>query len=86
MENIIEEYTPTTQEVINQKLSRMLELDSFLMSKDYLTYKSVDGNDMSLYGDYSGKRDTWRAEYNNLEAEVEQLKIQIKNEQTEPAV
>lgn len=34
---------------------------------DYLTSKELDGEDMTEYGDYKGKRKSLRAEYRDLE-------------------
>lgn len=46
---------------------RMSELENELKSMDYLTSKELDGEDMTEYGDYKGKRKSLRAEYRSLE-------------------
>lgn len=46
---------------------RMQEIDAILKSKDYLTSKELDGEDMTEYGDYKAKRKALRAEYRTLE-------------------
>ena len=46
---------------------RMQEIQKILASMDYLTSKYVDGEDMSEYGDWQGKRKALREEYRQLE-------------------
>lgn len=46
---------------------RMREILNELDAMDYLTSKYVDGEDMSEYGDWQGKRKALREEYRELE-------------------
>jgi len=55
---------PTEQE--NTRI-RMASIEKELESMDYLTSKELDGEDMTEYGDYKGKRKSLRAEYRDLE-------------------
>ncbi len=52
---------------------RMQEIKRELASMDYLTSKYVDGEDMSEYGDWQGKRKALREEYRQLESEVQNV-------------
>lgn len=83
IEQLPEEVTPapTTQELINQAQSEMLDVSSQIRKMDYLTHKESDGEDMSKYGDWRGERKQLRIRYNDLEAEVERLQIVLKEEQ-----
>lgn len=60
-------HNPTEEEV---KRQRMYEIKSELSSMDYLTSKYIDGEDMSEYGDWQGKRKALREEYRRLEKEL----------------
>lgn len=71
----------TTQELINQAQSEMLDLSSRIRKMDYLTHKESDGEDMSKYGDWRGERKQLRIRYNELEAEVSRLQLLLKEEQ-----
>lgn len=71
---------PTTQELINQAQSEMLDVSSKIRKMDYLTHKEADGEDMSKYGDWRGERKRLRVRYNELEAEVVKLKIKLAEE------
>ena len=44
----------------------MAEIEQELASMDYLTSKYIDGEDMSEYGDWQGKRKALREEYRRL--------------------
>lgn len=70
-----EPYTPPvhipTEDEIRE--NRMQEILAELDSMDYLTSKYVDGEDMSEYGDWQGKRKALREEYRQLESEVEDV-------------
>ena len=46
---------------------RMEAIKAELASMDYLTAKAMDGEDMSKYGDWQGRRRALRAEYDFLE-------------------
>jgi hypothetical protein len=48
----------------------MYEIQNELSSMDYLTSKYIDGEDMSEYGDWQGKRKALREEYRKLEKEL----------------
>lgn len=63
-------YTPPIPQVDVRK-QRMDEILAELDSMDYLTSKYIDGEDMSEYGDWQGKRKALREEYRQLESEVE---------------
>ena len=65
-----EPYTPPQSQVDVRK-KRMDEILAELDSMDYLTSKYVDGEDMTEYGDWQGKRKALREEYRQLESEVE---------------
>ena len=49
---------------------RKAEILQELSSMDYLTSKYVDGEDMSQYGDWQGKRRALREEYRELIGEA----------------
>ncbi len=49
---------------------RMRQIQAELASMDYLTSKYIDGEDMSEYGDWQGKRKTLREEYRRLEGQI----------------
>ena len=65
-------YTPPTPQV-DVREQRMDEILTELDAMDYLTSKYVDGEDMSEYGDWQGKRKALREEYRQLESEVEDV-------------
>ena len=60
-------HEPTEEEVKRQRMSQIQEE---LSSMDYLTSKFIDGEDMSKYGDWQGKRKALREEYRTLENEL----------------
>jgi hypothetical protein len=60
-------YEPTEEEVKKQRMSQIQEE---LSSMDYLTSKYIDGEDMSEYGDWQGKRKALREEYRKLKKEL----------------
>ena len=63
-------YEPTEEDIRKQRMDEILaELDAM----DYLTSKYVDGEDMSEYGDWQGKRKALREEYRQLESEVQNV-------------
>lgn len=55
------------QEAEQARLNRMAEIQGELSSMDYLTSKYIDGEDMTEYGDWQGKRRALREEYRTLE-------------------
>ena len=59
-------HIPTEDEIREQ---RMQEIQIILDSMDYLTSKYIDGEDMTKYGDWQGKRKALREEYRELEAQ-----------------
>ena len=59
-------YTPPTSQVDTRE-QRMQEILAELASMDYLTSKYIDGEDMTEYGDWQGKRKALREEYRELE-------------------
>ena len=52
---------------LDKRRMRMAEIEQELASMDYLTSKYIDGEDMSEYGDWQGKRKALREEYRRLE-------------------
>lgn len=54
---------------LDKRRMRMAEIEQELASMDYLTSKYIDGEDMSEYGDWQGKRKALREEYKKLESE-----------------
>ena len=52
---------PTEREI------RMRQIKAELVSMDYLTSKYIDGEDMTEYGDWQGRRKALREEYRRLE-------------------
>lgn len=65
-------YTPPQPKVDIRK-QRMDEILAELASMDYLTSKYVDGEDMTEYGDWQGKRKALREEYRKLEQENNEI-------------
>lgn len=70
-----EEWTPTpapepTEEEQEREewRQRLREIEEELRGMDYLTSKYVDGEDMSQYGDWQGRRKALRQEYRDIEA------------------
>ena len=61
-------YTPPVPQVDTRE-QRMQEILAELASMDYLTSKYIDGEDMTEYGDWQGKRKALRDEYRELEQE-----------------
>lgn len=62
---------PTEEEIAErERQQRMNEILSELQSMDYLTSKYIDGEDMSEYGDWQGKRKALREEYRELEEQA----------------
>lgn len=60
---------PTEEEQERQQLQeRLREIEQELQSMDYLTSKYIDGEDMSEYGDWQGRRKQLRQEYRDIEA------------------
>lgn len=55
---------PTEREI------RMRQIKAELASMDYLTSKYIDGEDMTEYGDWQGKRKALREEYRRLEEQI----------------
>lgn len=49
---------------------RMQEIERILASMDYLTSKYIDGEDMTEYGDWQGRRKALREEYRRLEEQI----------------
>lgn len=62
-------YTPPQPKVDTRK-QRMQEILAELDSMDYLTSKYIDGEDMTEYGDWQGKRKALREEYRRLEEQI----------------
>lgn len=62
-------YTPP-QPKEDAREQRMQEILAELDAMDYLTSKYVDGEDMTEYGDWQGKRKALREEYRKLEKEI----------------
>lgn len=56
-------HQPTEREI------RMRQIKAQLASMDYLTSKYIDGEDMTEYGDWQGRRKALREEYRELEQE-----------------
>lgn len=55
---------PTEREI------RMRQIKTQLASMDYLTSKYIDGEDMTEYGDWQGRRKALREEYRRLEEQI----------------
>ena len=55
---------PTEREI------RMRQIKAELASMDYLTSKYIDGEDMTEYGDWQGRRKALREEYRRLEEQI----------------
>ena len=49
---------------------RMRQIKAQLVSMDYLTSKYIDGEDMTEYGDWQGRRKALREEYRRLEEQI----------------
>ena len=60
-------HIPTEEEIREQ---RMQEILAELASMDYLTSKYIDGEDMTEYGDWQGRRKALREEYRRLEEQI----------------
>lgn len=80
------EYIPPAPVEPDPNEVRMNQIIDELQSLDYLTSKYVDGEDMTQYGDWQGRRRALRAEYNSLEdiikgtASVEEATEEIHTE------
>ena len=66
---VVEQPTHTAEHFI--KIQRMKDIIAELESMDYLTSKYIDGEDMTEYGDWQGKRRQLRVEYRQLESSLE---------------
>lgn len=77
----IQEYQPTTQELINQVQSNILSLIAELNAMGYLTSKEADEEDMSQYGDWKAHRKHLREQIRILESEELRLKDVLIQEQ-----
>jgi len=66
---VVEQPTHTAEHFI--KIQRMKDIIAELESMDYLTSKYIDGEDMTEYGDWQGKRRQLRLEYRQLESSLE---------------
>ena len=64
-----EPYT-SPQPQVDVREQRMDEILAELASMDYLTSKYIDGEDMTEYGDWQGKRKSLREEYRRLEEQI----------------
>lgn len=66
-----EPYVPPTHIQTEDEIreQRMQEIQRILDAMDYLTSKYIDGEDMTEYGDWQGKRKALREEYRELEAQ-----------------
>ena len=80
MENEIIEVELSTQELINQKYSELLNISSELKATDYIALKELDGEDVSKYGDYKLKRRNLRELYNQIENELKDYQDKLNNE------
>lgn len=54
---------------LTEREIRMRQIKAQLASMDYLTSKYIDGEDMTEYGDWQGRRKALREEYRELEQE-----------------
>lgn len=61
-------HEPTENELRQQRMS---EIQLELSAMDYLTSKYIDGEDMSQYGDWQGRRKALREEYRELEQQLD---------------
>ena len=55
----------------------MYEIQNELASMDYLTSKFIDGEDMTIYGDWQTRRKRLREEYNKLVSDYKRIKKEI---------
>ena len=60
-------HTPTEEE---RKRAEMAAIKAELAGMDYLTSKYIDGEDMTEYGDWQGKRKALREQYRQLAQEI----------------
>lgn len=60
-------HTPTEEE---RKREQMADIKAELAGMDYLTSKYIDGEDMTEYGDWQGKRKALREQYRQLAQEI----------------
>lgn len=51
---------------------RLMEIEEELKGMDYLTSKYVDGEDMTKYGDWQGRRRLLREEYRTIKSLIEE--------------
>lgn len=70
----------TTQDLIDQAHSDILALKVEINSKEYLTSKELDGEDMSQYGDWKGYRKALRESIRLKEYEIKELEIKQQAE------
>ena len=63
----VQPHEPTEEE---RKRAEMAAIKAELASMDYLTSKYIDGEDMTEYGDWQGKRKALREQYRQLEQEI----------------
>lgn len=90
MENI-EEMQPTTQEVLNLKLSRMIAIQAELSGDDYKHSRQQRERQLKRqltlseedYTAFCSSQQTIVDEYNSLEIECKELELLIKQEQEE---
>lgn len=66
-EEPVTNYEPTEED---KRQQRMAEIQAELAATDYLTSKYVDGEDMTEYGDWQGRRRSLREEYRLLESQA----------------
>lgn len=61
---------PHTQTEEERKREQMASIKAELAGMDYLTSKYIDGEDMTEYGDWQGKRKALREQYRQLAQEI----------------
>lgn len=63
----VQPHEPTEEE---RNRAEMANIKAELASMDYLTSKYIDGEDMTEYGDWQGKRKALREQYRQLAKEL----------------
>ena len=70
----------TNEQMLDEIVSRKYAIRHILAKKSYLTDKSCDSEDMSVYNDWQRERRELRVEYGELEKQEEILLELIKQE------
>lgn len=65
-----EQVPPHEQTEVEKIRAQMDNIKAELAGMDYLTSKYIDGEDMTEYGDWQGKRKALREQYRQLAQEI----------------